>query len=92
VKVIDKYGPDNKRLEWPYLMAKGSNNELIVGNYSTNQLVIFDEQLQCSHVIGGRGNGNGKFRCISGIAVDNKGYLYAADSKLHHIQKLTMNG
>jgi len=92
VKVIDKYGPDNKQLEWPYLMAKGPNNELIVRNNSTNQLVIFDEHLQYSHVIGGRGNGNGKFQNITGIAVDNKGYLYVADSKLHHIQKLTMNG
>jgi len=73
-------------------MAKGPNNELIVRNDSTNQLVIFDEQLQYSHVIGGRGNGNGKFQNITGIAVDNKGYLYVTDGRLHCIQKLTMNG
>ena len=92
VKVIDKYGPNTEQLKWPYLMAKGPNNELIVRNYSTRQLVIFDEQLQYSHVIGGRGNGNGKFQCITGIAIDNKGYLYVADRDLHCIQKLTMNG
>ena len=92
VKVIDKYGPNNEQLKCPYLMAKGPNNELIVRNYSTHQLVIFDEQLQYSHVIGGRGNGNGRFQWISGIAVDNKGYLYVADGNLHCIQKLTMNG
>ena len=92
VKVIDKYGPNNEQLEHPYLMAKGPNNELIVCNYSIQQLVIFDEQLQYSHVIGGRGNGNGKFQCVTGIAVDNKGYLYVADRDLHCIQKLTMNG
>ena len=79
VKVIDKYGPNNEQLNCPYLMAKGPNNELIVRNYSTHQLVIFDEQLQYSHVIGGRGNGNGKFQGIIGIVVDNKGYLYVAD-------------
>ena len=90
VKVIDKYGPNNEQLKSPHLMAKGLNNELIVRNNST--LVIFDEQLQYSHVIGGRGNGNGKFQCITGIAVDNKGYLYVADCDLHCIQKLTMNG
>ena len=92
VKVIDKYRPNNEQLNWPYLMAKGPNNELIVRKYSTSQLVIFDEQLQYSHVIGGRGNGNGKFQCITGIAVDNKGYLYVADCDLNCIQKLTING
>ena len=92
VKVIDNYGPNNKQWEWPYLMAIGPNNEVIVRNHSTCHLVIFDEQLQYSHVIGGRGNGNGKFQIITGIAVDDKGYLYVADSHLHSIQKFTMSG
>ena len=92
VKIIDKYGPNNEQLECPFLMAKGPNNEVIVRNYSTKQLVIFDEQLQHTHVIGGRGNGNGKFKAIAGIAVDNKGYLYVADCGLHCIQKFTLNG
>ena len=91
VKVINKYGPNNKQLKTPYLMAKGPNG-LIVNNNSTCQLVIFDEQLQYSHVIGGRGNGNGKFQSITGIAVDNKGHLYVADSQLPCIQKFTMSG
>ena len=92
VKVIDKYGPNNKQLQFPYLMAKGPNNEVIVRNHSTSQLVIFDEQLQYSRVIGGSGKGNGKFKNITGIAVDNKGYLYVADHDLHCIQKVTLNG
>ena len=92
VKMINKYGPNNEQFKWPYLMAKGPNNEVIVRNHSTNQLVIFDEQLQYSRVIGGRRNGNGKFQNITGIAVDNKGYLYVADCDLHCIQKFTLNG
>ena len=91
VKVIDKYGPNNEQLKGPYLMAKGPNNEVIVRN-STCQLVIFDEQLQYSHVIGGRGYRNGKFQDITGIAVDNKGYLYVADGVLHCIQKFAKSG
>ena len=58
VKVIDKYGPSDQLLKFPYLMAIGPNNELIFRNLSTMQLVIFDEQLQYSHVIGERGKGN----------------------------------
>ena len=92
VKVIEEYGPNSEQLQWPYLMAKGPNNEVIVRNYFTAQLVIFDEQLQYSNVIGGRGNRNGKFQCITGIAVDTKGYLYVADRNLHCIQKFTLHG
>ncbi|XP_065886998.1 E3 ubiquitin-protein ligase TRIM71-like [Dysidea avara] len=92
VKIIDKYGPANKKLRNPYLLAKGPNNELIVRDYSTKQLVVFDKHLQFSHVIGGAGSGNGKFLRITGIAVDKKGYLYVADSVLHYIQKLKLNG
>ena len=92
VKVVDKYGPNNEQLKYPNLMAKGTNSELIVRNHFTCQLVIFDDQLQYSHVIGGKGNGNGKFQSIAGIAVDNKGYLYVVDRELSYIQKFTMSG
>jgi len=92
VKIIDKYGPTNKKLTSPYLLAKGPNNELIVRDDSTNQLVVFDEHLQYSHVIGGTGKGNRNFQNISGIAVDKKGYLYVADTNLDRIQKLKLNG
>ncbi|XP_065889178.1 E3 ubiquitin-protein ligase TRIM71-like isoform X2 [Dysidea avara] len=92
VKIIDKYGPTNKKLEYPYLLAKGPNNELIVHDNSTNQLVVFDKHFQYSHVIGGAGSGIGKFRAITGIAVDKKGYLYVSDRELHCIQKFKLNG
>ena len=88
--VIDKYGPNNQWLEEVYLMTKGPNDEVIASSIS--QLVIFDEQLQFSRVIGKYGNGKGKFKSITGIAVDNKGYLYVVDNYLHCIQKFTLNG
>ncbi|XP_065887951.1 E3 ubiquitin-protein ligase TRIM71-like [Dysidea avara] len=92
MKIIDKYGPTNRKISRPYLLAKGPNNELIVRDYSTKQLVVFDKHFQYSHVIGGTGRGNGKFQCITGIAVDKKGYLYVADHSLHCIQKFKLNG
>ena len=39
-------------------------------------------------MIGGSGEENGKFQCITGIAVDNKDYLYVVDGHFHSIQKL----
>ena len=87
VKIINKYGLKNDRLMQPYLLAKGPNNELIVRDLFTHQLVVFDEHYQCSHVIG-----SGKFQVITGIAADKKGFLYAADRELHCIQKFQVSG
>ena len=73
-------------------MAKGLNNEIIVRGYSACELVVFDEKLQYSHVIGEKGDGNGSFEMITGIAVDKRGFLYVADCGLNCIQKFTMEG
>ncbi|XP_065890021.1 tripartite motif-containing protein 2-like [Dysidea avara] len=93
-KIIDKYGPSNMtvQLSEPNLLVKGPNNEVIVYDHSTKQLVVFDKQFQYSHVIGETGDGNGKFRCVTGIAVDRNGYLYAVDCVLHCIQKFKLSG
>ena len=40
----------------------------------------------------GTGNGHGRFQNATGMAVDNKGYLYIGDHTLHCIQKLTLYG
>lgn len=89
--VIDQYGPSDEELKSPNMLAKGPNNGLICHNSSTQQLVFFDEKLQYSHVIGEKGNGNGKFEDISGIAV-GESYMYVADSVLNCIQKFELNG
>lgn len=90
VTIIDKYGPNEKQLKVPYLMAKGPNNELMVRDDSSNQVVVFDEQLKYSHVIGEEGS-KGKLKCIKGIAA-NKTYVYVADGDLHCVQKYKLTG
>ena len=92
VKNIDDYGPNNEQLYLPYLLARGPNNEIIVRNHSTHQLVLFDEQLQYLFEICGNGSGYKQFQSISGIAVDSEGYLHVADRDLHCIVKLNLNG
>ena len=91
--MINKYGLDEQSFVWPFLLANGPNGELIVSDNSESvkQLVIFDKHLQYSRVIGGEGNGNGKFQWTCGIAVDKEGFLYATDCKLNCIQKFRIN-
>ena len=93
---INNYGSDEQSFVWRCLLANGPNGEVIVGNNtdSVKHLVVFDEQLNtdCPQVIGEEGNKDGKFQCISGIAVDKDGFVYASDFKLHRIQKFTLEG
>ena len=91
IKII-KNGLPETPLKFPYSLAKGPNNQLIVGDDYTSQLVIFDDQLQYSHCIGKRGKENGEFLNITGIAVDNHEQLYVADSDLNCIQKFKLGG
>ena len=87
VMVINKYGPTNKILQFPYLLSKGPDDEIFVNDDATNQLVVFDCQLKFLRVIGGNG-----FQGITGIAVHEKGWLYVADGKLNCIQKFQLDG
>ena len=92
VKVIERYGPSNLQIVCPHLMAKGVNNKIIVHDNSTDHVVVLDEDGRYLHKIGGTGNGKGRFRNVTGMVIDSKGYLYVGDHTLHCIQKLTMSG
>ena len=78
-KVVERYGPYNLQIVCPYLMAKGISNKVIVCNNATDHLVVLDAQLQFAYEFGGTRNGHGRFRNATGMAVDNKGYLYIGD-------------
>jgi len=90
VMIINKYGTKDKPLKLPYLFAKGLNDEIMVNDDETNQLVIFDHQLKFSHVIGG--SGNEKLQGITGVTMDRKGHVYIADYKLDCIKKFKLDG
>ena len=91
-RVIERYGPFNLQIVCPHLMAKGLNNKIIVRDNATDHVIVLDEDGRYLNKIGGTGNGRGRFRNVTGMAVDNKGYLYVGDHTLHCIQKLTLSG
>ena len=92
VKVIERYGPSNLQIVCPHLMAKGLNNKIIVRDNFTDHVVVLDKDGRYLYKIGGTGNGKGRFQNATGMAIDNKGYLYVGDHTLHCIQKLTLSG
>ena len=92
VEVIDGYGKENKQFKYPYLLVNGPNNELIVSDRDSHQLIVLDDSLQFLHTFGGRGKEleNGIFYNPSGLAVDKTGsFLYVGDQS-NHIQRFKM--
>ena len=83
VLTIDKYGGSNFNNPWHII--NGPNNELIVCDLINKQVVVFNEQLQYSHVIQGGGN-------PTGVAMDNMGHLYVAYSNINCVKKFNMDG
>ena len=66
--------------KYPYQLANGPKDELIVTDRECHQLIIFDANLQPLSVFGKRGPGEGTFYNPTGLAVDTVGsYLYVAD-------------
>ena len=94
-KGFKDYEADNEKHSFtiPYLLAKGPHGEIIVGNNAegAHHLVVFDENLQFLKTIGSEGEGNGEFKFVRGIAIDNKGYLYVTDGSRHCIQKFSLD-
>ena len=90
---IKTYGPNKQSFSWPYLLAKGPNGELIVGNNSTTakHIVVFDKQLKYLRDIGSSVYKNDVHKVIRGIAVDNTGFLYVTEGKQHCIQKFRLH-
>ena len=83
VRTISEYKDTDvskKQFKYPYQLASGPKNELIVTDRECHQLIIFDEKLESSSVFGTRGSGKGTFYNPTGLAVDSAGsYLYVAD-------------
>lgn len=79
VKYTDK-DESKKQFKYPYQLANGPKNELIVADRECHQLMIFDENLKSSFVFGEHGSGEGKFHNPTGLAVDvANSYLYVSD-------------
>ena len=93
--VITEYGPNeqSRTLSWPYLLAKGPNGELIVGNNSTTakQIVVFDKELKYVRDIGSNVYENDVHKVIRGIAVEKNQYIYVTEGKEHCIQKFRLD-
>lgn len=80
-----------KRFSRPCGLALGPNDEIVISDRGIHQLVVFNSDLEFSHVIGHKGSGNGEFNWPTGIYVDAAGFIYVADRKNNRVQKLRLD-
>lgn len=89
-QIIKKYGSRRSYpLGSPWLLAKGAGDKLFVRDYNTHQVVVFDNRLKYSHLIGNQGD----FKSIGGIAVnDETHHVYVADQLSNCVKKFKLDG
>ena len=94
LKAIKVYGSEDiYSFSWPYLLAKGPNGELIVGNNSAaaKHIVVLDENLKYLRNIGSEVYANDLHKVIRGIAVSENGVIYVTEGNQHCIQKFKLD-
>ena len=91
-KTLTKYGPDGEKFGEVSSLCNGPNDELIVADTKYHKLIVFDKDLQYSHTIGEEGEDKRQFNRPTGVACDNAGQLYVADSGNDRVQVITLTG
>ena len=83
--VIDK-------LLHPWGVTTTPSGDIIVTEYMTNAVLIFNSRGERKHTFGGYGSNLGLFKGPSGVAVDSEGQIYVVDAGNYRIQKFTAEG
>ncbi|OXM85771.1 S-layer homology domain-containing protein [Paenibacillus rigui] len=89
------YGSGLGEFSNPSGVAVDSNDNVYVADSSNHRIQKLDSSTsvwsEWKKIDGGSGNGLGEFNDPKGVAVDNSGNVYVADSHNHRIQKLTVS-
>lgn len=73
-------------------MAFDREGNLYVGENVTGQVLVYDAALKLKQKFGSRGNEEGQFQSICGIAIDDDGAVYVADQQVLGVQVFDRHG
>lgn len=79
-------------LNGPTCAVATEQGELWVSNSGNSELLCFDRQGTLQRVVGGYGEGSGRFRRVAGLAISPSGELHAADVFNHRVQVFDAHG
>ena len=70
----------------PTEVAIGKNERICILDGANNQVKVFSQKWEFVHAIGQSGEGNGEFDNPVGLDIDERGYIYVADTGNQRIQ------
>ena len=80
------------RVKCPWDVAINQRGEVVVTEFSSDNVSVFSLSGEKLRSFGTRGSGQGQFDGPRGVAVDGEGNIFVADSGNHRIQKFTSGG
>ena len=92
LETLTQYGPNAKEFGLVAGLACGPNDEFIVADRDNDKLVLFDKDLQYSHIIGKTGENEGEFDSPHGVVCNKSGRVFVADTCNNRIQVVELDG
>ncbi|XP_078665786.1 uncharacterized protein LOC144908130 [Branchiostoma floridae x Branchiostoma belcheri] len=90
--LVRRFGHPQGEMRYPrYITVDGEGN-ILVSDWFTNSVYMFDESGKFLLKFGGRGRGEGQLRSPYGICTDSSGHIIVADSGNHRVQMFTRHG
>ncbi|KAI8506161.1 hypothetical protein Bbelb_165140 [Branchiostoma belcheri] len=90
--LVQSFGHPEEELRNPrYLTVDGEGN-VLVSDWSTHFVYMFDESAKFLLKFGGQGSGEGQLRSPRGICTDSLGYIIMAESGNERVQMFTRHG
>lgn len=87
LETLTQYGADADEFGLVAGLAYGPNDEFIVVDRDNDKLVVFNKDLQYSHIIG-----EGEFEDPHGVVCDKSGRVFVVDTGNNRIQVVTLDG
>jgi len=84
--------PEKDKMGFPSKMALDNSGHIYVTDMINNRIYKLTLEGELLTTWGSKGNGEGQFKWLYGIAVDSSGNVYVADSGNYRIQKFDSNG
>lgn len=71
------------------VICADSADNIYAGDYFTNKVFVFSNNGTPMGSFGSTGTGDGQFNSISGITVDDAGYIFVSDASNNNVQEFT---
>ncbi|MFA5893082.1 MAG: 6-bladed beta-propeller [Candidatus Margulisiibacteriota bacterium] len=80
IKVFDVGGEGPEQIRYPQGIAVDKDGTIYITNYWDHKVKVFDNNGRFIRSFGGKGSGDGQFKAIRAIAIDDKnGFVYVTD-------------